>query len=785
VPAYSRRAVPLRAVPTATTVAHLFAPVRFQRPKKIHPRRILPYVREGEERNVHSTTRQASFQAPAAAPAGGLKLLIDTPLTEPGHQRTASNVGEPSVAVYGDVVLFTGNWYSAISTDGGKTFLYIDPTSTQRPTDPPGVTFCCDQVAHYIPSIDTFVWLLQYGPDTGNNIQRLGFAKTADVASGKWQFFDITTDIAEAPGAFMDFPDLAAGANCLYVTTNLFFPDNRVGSAVFRIGFDSIAAAKPLVDTYLSTDFQSFRVAQNCGTTAYFAAHEDTSTLRVFTWPETDAQPASAPVGVARWIGGNAGYISRTPDGRRWLDRADSRITGATLAGNELWFAWSVDRGSNQRPRPFIQIARITTNGLSLIDNINVFDSQSATAYPALSTNTANEVGISYMLGGGPAYPTHVVGIVSGTQQNLVVAASGRGPLPDSQSGRFQWGDYLTVRRFPPADKLFAATGYTLAGAQDGDNLDATPRYVVFGHAADVDTFAASGTVVSGPTVTPAASGGPISDVNTLPTVSPKAAAAIKKACGITGTTPHAAAAAALPPPLLQLVTSPGQERWPVKTGTDDDVALVGKNVIGGHDYGAGIVDTTVEELARVPRPSSMPNIHVDPPGFLNKRAQPVETTIWRIEATIFALKLEKDGDYHLALNGAGGKQMIAEVPTPTKRFIDDSPWMENIKAARKMVDDRFVSKLSPADFVPLDGVLVPRESLSPEVQAAMQPGALPRSFVAAEHEAVGMPVFQTAVKPTKVRITGVGFFDRVHGQIGVSPTNGIELHPVLKIEWL
>jgi hypothetical protein len=30
-----------------------------------------------------------------------------------------------------------------------------------------------------------------------------------------------------------------------------------------------------------------------------------------------------------------------------------------------------------------------------------------------------------------------------------------------------------------------------------------------------------------------------------------------------------------------------------------------------------------------------------------------------------------------------------------------------------------------------------------------------------------------------KATITGVGFYDRIHGQTGVSP-NGIELHPVL-----
>ena len=48
-----------------------------------------------------------------------------------------------------------------------------------------------------------------------------------------------------------------------------------------------------------------------------------------------------------------------------------------------------------------------------------------------------------------------------------------------------------------------------------------------------------------------------------------------------------------------------------------------------------------------------------------------------------------------------------------------------------------------------------------------------------------GLPTFKTKVKPTDARITGVGFFDRVHGQTGVALSNGIELHPILKIEWL
>src|SRR3974390_3527224 len=39
----------------------------------------------------------------------------------------SSTVGEPSVAVHGRDILYTGNWYAALSHNDGLTFQYIDP----------------------------------------------------------------------------------------------------------------------------------------------------------------------------------------------------------------------------------------------------------------------------------------------------------------------------------------------------------------------------------------------------------------------------------------------------------------------------------------------------------------------------------------------------------------------------------------------------------------------------------------------------------------------------------
>ena len=258
-----------KASEQAVQVEHVAELPLYVRPKKIHPRRTLPLVREGLEREFHSLTEPVLFHhaMPMFGPLANTDDLVvttNTPLADPASHQRASNVGEPSAAINEQVVFYTGNWYAAISSDGGKTFRFIDPARAFLNSDPPGSNFCCDQVVHYLGAIDTFVWLMQYGPDT-DNIQRLAFATTAEVVQGRWRMFDITTHLLNVPGFFMDFPDLAVGANCLYVTTNLFGPANQVGSAVIRIPLAGIKSGTVVAHPFVRMDLQSFRVAQNCG----------------------------------------------------------------------------------------------------------------------------------------------------------------------------------------------------------------------------------------------------------------------------------------------------------------------------------------------------------------------------------------------------------------------------------------------------------------------------------------------------------------------------------------
>jgi hypothetical protein len=129
--------------------------------------------------------------------------------------------------------------------------------------------------------------------------------------------------------------------------------------------------------------------------------------------------------------------------------------------------------------------------------------------------------------------------------------------------------------------------------------------------------------------------------------------------------------------------------------------------------------DTTIAELVALPVPRHP------------MRRAPAELRTWRVSATLIAYKLEADSDYHLVVTDDHDRTMIVEIPSVECSAA--SPWAAAIATARAVMDNRRPGKKLRHTSIP-------------------------------------------------VVVTGVGFFDKIHGQVGVAP-NGIELHPVLAIE--
>ncbi len=184
-------------------------------------------------------------------------------------------------------------------------------------------------------------------------------------------------------------------------------------------------------------------------------------------------------------------------------------------------------------------------------------------------------------------------------------------------------------------------------------------------------------------------------------------------------------------------IVRPPQQQVQGDSGTADQEALNGYcgverwSVKTGTDADAGLINlqsttqTTIASLISLPAPTTLP---------ANNRIQPTETTVFQLQATLTEYKLESDSDYHLILSDSTGNTMISEIPSPAC-VGSSSVLLSGIQNAR-------------AEF---DALYTPTSS------------------------------FQTANIP--VTVSGLGFFDFLHGQSGVAP-NGIELHAVLDIQF-
>jgi hypothetical protein len=136
-------------------------------------------------------------------------------------------------------------------------------------------------------------------------------------------------------------------------------------------------------------------------------------------------------------------------------------------------------------------------------------------------------------------------------------------------------------------------------------------------------------------------------------------------------------------------------------------------------------VDATIEELAALPRGQAQPG---------RERIGPVELTVYRVQGYLAAAFLEEDHDWHLVLIGLHDQResIIAEVPDPNCAGACRSGFAQAFARARATLEEQ-VKDINLRE------------------------------------------------RPILVRVTGVGFFDHAHGQVGMA-RNAFELHPVLEI---
>jgi hypothetical protein len=484
--------------------------------EELHRGRPLP-VTGSPELAVPTTapTAPASRLGQARAP-GDMQYFVNSAVTPAGA--STSVVAEPSVGNNGKLVFQSGNWYAAISTDHGSTWSHVDP-ATSFPSVNGG--FCCDQIVIYEPSRDIMIWLLQYSRDADDNTHRFAIAKgVSDLENLAWCLYDFSpTDVGIPLGYWFDFPDLVVGNNSLYWTTNVFTTDtfcsggqsdgNSCTTDADCGGFPcklqyltSLIARLPLTEMSECTGFgfgywnqlgfdpddrrSSWRVCHGTSSVAYWAAHNTTSSIRIFRWEEGAGSITWDDVAHDPFDWNDANMTCPGPDGNDSCARADTRILGAynnTLG--ELGFMW-ISAPHGIYPYPYTRIARFQESDRALIANEAIWYNQGAWIYPSVGVNSRGHLAGTIFFAGENIHPQCDVWVsddFSPSFPSIAPIESYLGVQGTDGPASDKWGDYLATRPHAPFDETWIGSCFSLQGGTG--NGDIEPRHIWFGRERD------------------------------------------------------------------------------------------------------------------------------------------------------------------------------------------------------------------------------------------------------------------------------------------------------------
>ena len=414
-----------------------------------------------------------------------------------------------------DVVLASGNTYASLSTDGGRTFTQLDPTTIFPNQDAAGNLIdgglCCDQIIHYAASINRFVWLMQFnratrvgdkpGEPTGPNRLRLAVASPEAIInnitqmSAAWASYDLTSAMFGLGNDWMDYPDIAVGDNFLYISVDAVRAVGGSGLMVVRIPLSELENGGGTInfrytDPDKSTSAYFMHIMQNPGNEVFWVGHLSDSKIQVFSWREDSTRYSWRDIRINTWP--NRDFSSITPDGTtNWLTMGPygGNILGATRRlgpgeTDELVFAWTAGRGGDF-PHPHIQFVGLDRSSFRKLYQFAIWNNDFAFAYPAFTTNANNELAASLAVGGPSLFPTHAVGFVEDGQYFFSSVSDG---------ANVRNGDYYTVRSHFPNSKLLSAFGYGIRLIDPTMSTNCyiapfcrfDPHYVLFGRASDV-----------------------------------------------------------------------------------------------------------------------------------------------------------------------------------------------------------------------------------------------------------------------------------------------------------
>lgn len=465
----------------------------------------------GSPAGLKADQRVLASNDPVTFVRAGAHLFPNT-LTFLDPSGASADVREEFGGPLSRLVFLTGNTYALLSTDGGGTFTQLDPTTIFPNFDSQGNLLDgglrCDQVVHYIPSINRVVWLMQFWPQTigtdskgnpilGLNRLRLASASPSQIiATGgtAWTWWDMTSATFGLGNGWMDYPDLAWTGNFLHISVDSVY---AAGLFVIRAPLGQIQNSQSLNLQFTTPSdgkpAYSAHLAQDSPDAAYWFGRANLSSTTIFEWLDNSASYSWRTLNVDSWQNEKKDYVSLAPNGVDWLGGNISTALGATVredlslgsgsSRRTIMTAHGAGRGGNF-PEPYVRLLDVVklTSGNQVTwskTESQIWNPSFAFALPYLATNSNGEVGISLGFGGGGNHATALAGFVG----DSTLFYTGQ-----STTTIGRWGDYSAIRKHWQNPKLFSVSDYFLVAPNvDFPQGQTLHQYRLFGRTADVD----------------------------------------------------------------------------------------------------------------------------------------------------------------------------------------------------------------------------------------------------------------------------------------------------------
>ncbi len=314
------------------------------------------------------------------------------------------NAADPSVAVSQMKKLWmTTNWSAARSTDHGRNWTYINPSTFFVPPD--NMEFCCDQDVVFDRTFNFFIWSLLYvTDDEKGGCVRIACSKNLTM----WWYYNLAYNTSMLP----KYPRLGLTGNYVYVTYMLYSPTaGFVATHVTRLPLQQLVLKRPLLYQDISTTDSNLTIVNGLHSlgTMYAATNSLGNAVRVYEWKEGAASYSWHDIQIASWSSDS--MVCACPDAHNPCGQKSTQFLAAAAANNplfpetcknQLWLFWNAK--DIFHPYPYVYGVKICLDTWKRIKYAHIWNSNYAFQNPDLAPNSRGDFCFTVDVLGGVVY---------------------------------------------------------------------------------------------------------------------------------------------------------------------------------------------------------------------------------------------------------------------------------------------------------------------------------------------------------------------------------------------